>query len=178
MATGRPSSSVTGASINVCTGFSYKSLFGEADLSVAGRNLFDAFDTSNFELVLQLLGDARRVGVALGSPPMEQNRIDFEYGDIREALFGAIDATHIEHDEIDDRLFKAIASVMLTYQRVFTTNYDLLAYWSLMTNGRTDQLTDFFLRHGANGPLTFDLITSAGFTQRTQLLHLHGGLHL
>ncbi|RKR88277.1 uncharacterized protein DUF4917 [Micromonospora pisi] len=168
-----------GTSINICTGFSYNSLYEEADLSIAAAQLFAEFDTTNFELVLQLLGAARRVGATLGSPRNGQRLIDAEYANIREALFAAVNATHIRHDEIPEKTLRAIAGELLNYRRVFTTNYDLLGYWSLMTCRQRAEVTDFFSRGGdRNQPLTFDLTTPARFLGRTQLLHLHGGLHL
>ena len=47
--------------------------------------------------MLQLLGDARRVGAALSSPRNGQRLLTAEYANIREALFGAINATQVRH---------------------------------------------------------------------------------
>lgn len=168
-----------GASINISSGFAYPSLYDKADLSAAAEELFGEFGTTNFELVLQLLGDARRVGAALGSPRNGQRLIAAEYANIREALFGAVNATHVRHVEIPPSILHAVAEHLLRYRRVFTTNYDLLAYWSLMACGQRATVTDFFTRRGDQSqPLTFDLTAPARFGGRTQLLHLHGGLHL
>jgi hypothetical protein len=167
-----------GASINICTGFGYSSLHDEADLSAKATSLFAEFDTTNFERVLQLLDDARRVGGAIGTPTTGQRLIKTEYDGIREALFGVVNTTHIDHDEIPNKTLLAIAEALLNYEQVFTTNYDLLAYWSLMAYGKWEKTTDLFGRQGGSGPLTFDLTATGGYAGRTKVLYLHGGLHL
>lgn len=168
-----------GASINLSAGFSYPSLYRAADLSSAARELFAEFDTTNFELVLQLLGDAGRVGAALGSPRNSLRLIGAEYANIRDALFGAVHTTHIEHGAIPNETLLSIGEHLLGYRRVFTTNYDLTAYWALMSVGKIGRVTDFFSRRGeTDGPLTFDNATATRLGRRTQLLYLHGGLHL
>jgi uncharacterized protein DUF4917 len=168
-----------GASINLSTGFAYASLYHAADLTTAARELFAEFATTNFELVLQLLGDAARVGAALGSPRAGQRLIDTEYANIRDALFGAVHTTHLDHSQIPTQTLHALGEHLLGYRRVFTTNYDLTAYWALMSLARPTAITDFFHRNGQpDGPLTFDLTTTSRLRDRTQLLYLHGGLHL
>jgi hypothetical protein len=57
-----------------------------------------------------------------------------------------------------------------SYRTVFTTNYDLLNYWSIQH--RPDAITDLF--QGTEP--RFDLSLTA--TDKTRLLYLHGGLHL
>ncbi|GAA1378451.1 DUF4917 family protein [Catellatospora chokoriensis] len=168
-----------GASINICSDYSYASLYEKADLTAAAQKLFAEFETANFELVLERLDSARRVNAALGAIQAQQSSIDAEYAGIRNALFDAVHRTHVRYDEIPGQTFMDIAAELLRYDRVFTTNYDLLAYWSLQVSQRQDRFTDCFGRDaGHGGELTFNLTNMMDPGSRTQLLYLHGGLHL
>jgi hypothetical protein len=170
-----------GASANVSQNFSYDYLFNQADLSVNAKKIFTEFKTTNFELALELLGDAQRVCTALGTPRSSSRLMAAEYANIREALFEALNRTHVGWDEIPESTRHHVADVLLGYRKVFTTNYDLLVYWSLLSRGHFAAFTDFFVRDDPSDPIIFDVTaqpSAARFRNKTQLYHLHGGLHL
>src|SRR4051812_48066811 len=73
-----------GASINICSGFRYDKLFDQATLSEAASKLFGAFQTTNFELVLERLHYAQQTAQALGFPKAGQERIEQEHDGVRE----------------------------------------------------------------------------------------------
>ncbi len=170
-----------GASANVSKNFSYDYLFDQADLSVNAKKVFTEFRTTNFELALELLGDAQRVCNALGTPRSSARLMAAEYANIRDALFEAVNRTHVKWEEIPESTRHHVADVLLGYRKVFTTNYDLLVYWSLLSRGHFAAFTDFFIRDEPSDPIIFDVTaqpSAARFRNRTQLYHLHGGLHL
>ncbi len=170
-----------GASVNVSKNFSYDYLFDQADLSVNAKKVFTEFRTTNFEFALELLSDAQRVCSALGTPRSSGRLMAAEYANIRDALFDAVNRTHVRWSEVPEGTRHHIADVLLCYRKVFTTNYDLILYWSLLSRGRFAAFTDFFGREDPADPIIFDVTAqpmSARFRGRTQLYHLHGGLHL
>jgi len=170
-----------GASVNVSHNFSYDYLFDQADLSVNAKKVFTEFHTTNFELALELLGDAQRVCAALGTPRSSSRLMAAEYANIRDALFDAVNRTHVRWSEVPLATRHHIADVLLGYRKVFTTNYDLIVYWSLLSRGHFAMFTDFFARDAPTDPIIFDVTArpaAARFRGRTQLYHLHGGLHL
>jgi hypothetical protein len=170
-----------GASVNVSKNFSYDYLYDQADLSVNAKKVFTEFRTTNFELALELLGDAQRVCAALGTPRSSGRLMAAEYSNIRDALFDAVNRTHVRWSDLPESTRHHIADVLLGYRKVFTTNYDLIVYWSLLSRGHFAAFTDFFVRDDPSDPIVFDVTarpSAARFRNRTQLYHLHGGLHL
>jgi len=63
--------------------------------------------------------------------------------------------------------------VLLEFDTVYTTNYDLLVYWAVMTD-RPSDFRDFFWGPDASFDPD-DVSTAAGVTR---ILYLHGALHL
>lgn len=159
-----------GLSINLWSGFGYKQLLERADLNPVAVQLFNDLDTVNFEVVLEGLWHAERVLNALG----DQSEVVVHdlYTHVQDELFEAIHRVHVPWDAIPRTSLAQIATVLDDQHLVFTLNYDLLTYWSVM--GSTTYTGDYFWADG----YTFDPSDCRLVAGRTGILYLHGGVHL
>lgn len=161
-----------GASVNIWQRFRYKSLFEEANLSDEAREVFDAMGGDNFEAALEYIHHARIVNRALGLPV---KRIKGLYRSVRDALFEAVNKVHIRRDDLSDDKALRFAEAVTEPTSVFTTNYDLIMYWSLMRDGSRywNKITDLFI-----GPSGGDVLFDPYRNAHTTLYYLHGAIHL
>lgn len=160
-----------GMSMNVWSGFDYRRLYSVANFSTDAESIFKALGTKNFEAVLEGLWQTRTVLDALGR---RTSTIDQHYADVREALLDAVTLVHPLWNQVATDTTGQIAETLDAYQFVYTLNYDLLPYWSLMEHRRDVRIADFFWSHGGTfDPDNVDL--HAGWTG---LYFLHGAVHL
>ena len=165
-----------GFSINICHDFSYNTLLDEARrLTQRGTiniypdtfELFDSLNTTNFEEILKVYYHAYLVH-KFNKPPIKT-----AYKKLQEGLFSTIQLKHVERDKTPTVL---IFEELKQYGKIFTTNYDLIPYWSFFDNG-LESLKDFFWGEGQR--VTFDRNNTEIFRgDFTQLFYLHGALHL
>lgn len=161
-----------GASINLWSDFAYQSLFRQATLSTVAKAVFTDLETTNFELALEAIHHAHVVVDALQS---STDTIDRQYEHVRDSLFDAVRAAHVEWQQVTDRRFDQIAGVIQDHAAVYTTNYDLSLYWSRMAASTVDtrQFIDFFWGEDC----TFDP-ESVEIRDRIATYYLHGAIHL
>jgi len=161
-----------GASLAVWKNFAYDSLFELAQttrnkpLSATELALFKSMETENFEPVLSGLKVAMRVNAALTiSSSSPRNR----YFAIKEALIHGIRSAHIPWRLMQAGSIAHISQALSQYQTVYSTNYDLLAYWAVMHGAQPfDDLFD--------DDAEFNLHRTD--SSATRILYLHGGMHL
>lgn len=166
-----------GASRAVWDDFRYDSLYDKAKsnaiddpLSPEDTTIFESMDTKDFERVLAALWTTEVVCKALGRDKTA-NRVHEHYESIKTALIKAVHAIHAPWPEIEKVLTK-IHSALLQYESVYSTNYDLLLYWAIMTE-EPPKFIDYFL-YG-----DFDITNLEYFLSfRRRILYLHGALHL
>lgn len=164
-----------GFSINIWPKFSYSSLFDVAKLEEIGARLdsssvelFNRLKSTNFEDVLRVLFHARLVDEQLKSPQREE--IASLYLNTKNALAAAVNYSHVPagfaglHD---------INKALRSHQNIFTTNYDLIPYWSIMQE-ETWRFRDLFWGEGT----TFNPHDTEVYADRTAISYLHGALHL
>lgn len=162
-----------GLSRNVSTAFSYDSLYEQAPrLAKADRKLFEALKTQNFEVVLAALASAIETLEALANPAAKELRT--RYRSVQGALGGAVREVHIPLSQFPLASRQAIKRALAEHRWVFTTNYDLLLYWSAGAGESFAGFADYF--HGEE--LRFDPQRTRIPPRRTRLLYLHGALHL
>ena len=160
-----------GFSINISNLFSYSSLYWESvvQLGPSGK-IFDGLGTTNFEEVLEALLHTELVVSALGA---DSTKIQNLYTQVRHALFDTIKRVHVPWCDIPNGTLSAVATALRSYDRVFTTNYDLLPYWSLV-EAAPFGFADLFLDVGnAFNPRNTEI-----FSGKTGLYFLHGAVHL
>lgn len=174
--------------------FTYGSLFEQADFSSAPRlpAVFEAVGTTDFEHVIKMLEDASRVVPVYSSEAVEaakQMAVDAEA--LKDILIQTVANNHPNiPNEITDEQFWACRRFLSHFLgdankdgKVYTLNYDLLLYWTLMHDDM-----------GFDGPI--DLAANDGFgrdedtepeyvnwmgesSAHGQRVHyLHGALHL
>jgi hypothetical protein len=161
-----------GLSINVWPAFAYGSLFDHADgsaLTDRDRELFDG--TRNFERALSDLTTAMRVGRILG---LDTDPILARYRSIQVALGHAIQEVHPNRSSVPDAALRAIRAAMLDYEWVFTTNYDLIVYWAMGSDGWKPFVDTF--KYG--GRCEFDPERADVYVGEIPVYFLHGALHL
>jgi Domain of unknown function (DUF4917) len=161
-----------GASINVWSGFRYARLYDEAPLSHDARKLFENLGTTNFEEVLGAVYHARLVDAALGRDHTQAAQL---YEHIRTALFDGVRKVHIPWTKAGVTMLESYALALYGFDSVYTTNYDLLPYWSAMaTDESRRRFKDMFWGPGS----TFDPADTRSYGLATTIYYLHGGLHL
>jgi len=166
-----------GASINVWEKFNYISIYTQASSSGSGNplhakdvNLFNALNTHNFEQILSSLKTASIINQALRLPDAE---ITQRYESIKNSLIGTVSEVHIPWRITPDQTILTIRSEILTYKKVYTTNYDLLIYWSVMHQQNPSPFIDYFFSE------EFDSSDTNIYDEtKTKVLYLHGALHL
>ncbi|MBZ0119756.1 MAG: DUF4917 family protein [Sandaracinaceae bacterium] len=162
-----------GFSIAFSGAFGYKRLYDEAKKEGIGRHAeacFDHFGTVDFEHVLRLLGDAQWIGTEYGW--QETKVLEADAQAVRNALATAVTAPHPERGkEMPTDRLAAAQKFLQAYRRVFTLNYDLLLYWSILRGAQAELLDDGF--RPRNGALVFQ-----GWDRERRLYYLHGALHL
>ena len=169
-----------GASIAVWDEFRYQSLFDVATsdrvdgpLGDEDGALFDAFDTTNFELVLASLKTARVVAEALDA---DMSVLEARYNSIQHALFQAVHEVHVPWNYVGHRVIPKLHKILREHKFVYSTNYDLLAYWASMQQGGTGFLDFFWTAGNSFDPLNTEVWESRDLW--TRLFFLHGGIQL
>lgn len=121
-----------GASIAVDGRFGYTSLIDHARehglLTNDIHQLFEFFNTSDFELVLRLVWQASNVNRSLAIP---DERTHAAYVRVRECLIQSVRNVHPEHQEISEHI-PAIYAFLKHFRTVASLNYDLILYWTIM----------------------------------------------
>lgn len=174
--------------------FHYGSLFAQADFSSAPEvaTVFDALKTQDFEAVIRALENAAQILPAYVSPgTAEAEKMRDHAALLKEILVQTIAGNHphIPPDIPDEKFWacRRFLSHFLSGNKagsVFTLNYDLLLYWTLMHgdmpfdhplnlstndgfgNDEEDPTADYVVWHGETNP------------HSACVLFLHGALHL
>jgi hypothetical protein len=139
-----------GASMAVWPQFGYTSLFKQAclprtkpHLTAADQHLFEALEsTGNFELVLGALSTSELVCRALHLEPAYQS-LHERHQSIQQALGAAVHAVHVPYHALPAATLDRIREALYPYRSIFTTNYDLLLDWAIMSS-REDRVKDYF----------------------------------
>lgn len=123
-----------GASMAIHPGFGYQSLHRAAEekghITPGVAEVFRAFATSDFELVLRRLWEATLVNKALG---IEPGKVEEAYQEVRSALISTVRDVHILYEDAKKH-FVPMYQFMKRFDTVFCLNYDLLVYWAMMAS--------------------------------------------
>jgi hypothetical protein len=161
--------------------FAYKSLLKEANFSDDKliKSVFSALQTSDFEHVVRALNDASKiVGVYEAENTALSESLSNGAQKLKDLLVSTITKNHpLRISDIDPDRFKRCNSFLTGFGKIYTLNYDLLLYWTLLSarDGNYNDIDDGFrntdYEMGADYR-TFDSPHSPTFW------YLHGGLHL
>jgi len=121
-----------GASIAIDSRLSYRSLYEQVcnsgKLNDDLLNMFEYFETSNFEFIMRLLLEASQVNEALN---IEEDKTKEYYYKLRDALISTIREIHPTYTGAE-QLLTTIAKFLKRFGTVLSLNYDLLVYWSML----------------------------------------------
>lgn len=148
--------------------FAYRSLLENFADRPVGRylctkDIFSKLKTENFEEVLRAVYHAYCVSID------NQDAIKTLYLDVQNALISAVNSVHPQPKDIPSG---KIGECLMAYDAIFTTNYDLIPYWALLS-GWSHSLVDYFWDGGVFNPR--NVAVRAG---RKPIHFLHGALHL
>jgi len=170
-----------GFSRHIWSGFDYKSLYDVATASATPlgpqeQAVFRHLGTHDFEYVLRVLHYARSVNQALG---LDVEKVTRAYRAVQQGLGAAVARTHIPWDMVPRPVLEKIRSTLLKYRLVFSTNYDLLIYWSIVCGEqKPHDVKDYFWTRRDERWLSFNLFDTDTPGGVTRVLYLHGGLHI
>nr|WP_298690181.1 DUF4917 family protein [uncultured Dongia sp.] len=127
--------------------FTYGSLLDNADFTAIPHvpALFEALKTKDFEIVIRHLQDAATV-VEIYKPEMLDlaAKLRADAAAVKDALVSAIAIRHPDRPyDIADAQYAACRSFLNNFDRIYTLNYDVLLYWSIMQ----DSVDDLDIRH-------------------------------
>lgn len=175
-----------GFSCAVWDKFEYPSLYEKAcssadiehSLSSEDIQLFEAMRTKNFERILSMLFDASKVNEIFGQ---EYLLFVQRYEHIKKALGEAVKCVHVPWDKVkSSNILSRIRQELKNYKFVYSTNYDLLIYWAIMSDeDNRNDFKDFFWNSGVStNSMKFDITNTHIRNNTTRVLYLHGALHL
>jgi hypothetical protein len=168
-----------GFSAHLWQRFCYTSLFTEACdagyFDELDEQLFEVFDTENFELVLSALSTSITVGKTLG------DRVDHlyeRYESIQHVLGQAVRDVHPALEQVPYDVRELLRRALEAYRHIFSTSYDLLLYWCM--GAGSDGIESFhgFKDYFWGSECSFDPDDVAIADGATRVLNLHGALHL
>lgn len=160
-----------GFSIGISSNFRYDSLLKVVDdkkirMYPHARDLFNEhkIGTTNFEEVLRVIYHAYLVNF------WNVDAIKTLYFNVRKSLIEAVNFAHVDYEILD---VQGIESVLSSYRKIFTTNYDLIPYWSIMSSNFSGYC-DYFWNDGCS----FDPKNTKVRQGLTPIHYLHGAIHL
>lgn len=165
--------------------FTYGRLLDQADLSglsVDGPALFAAEQTSDFEEIINSLRVAARMSEFYEtSDPNLAVRLQEDAELVKAALANTLARSHPDNvGEIELAEYRHAREFLVHFDHIFTVNYDLLLYWSLMAEMEPRFRADDGFRADHDDPdaewVRWD--SYHGGSRRQNIYYLHGGLHL
>lgn len=176
-----------GASIALWPKFRYASLYEMAKdaskpdhLTDRELGVFMALETHNFESVLSAMITAGKIWGIFGKPSKDIDDLRASYSRVRKSLIRAVKEVHVPFDKVTEAVKTHLRGVFASYSYVYSTNYDLLLYWSMMND--REQFKDFVWgRDSDNRRNLFDISDTDLWDNNkpiTKVLYLHGALHL
>jgi len=175
--------------------FHYASLYGEADFSAIpeAKKVFQVLDTQDFEVAIRALESGAKI-LPIYAPGQAKNikAMTEHAGKLKELLVETIAKNHPPYPAaIDDTKFWACREFLVHFLaskkggHVFTLNYDLLLYWTLMHDdnpfaGKKIELpkNDSFGNDEDDPKADYVVWQGETAAHTANVLFLHGALHL
>ncbi len=172
-----------GFSIGAHQQFAYGNLYEQArnaQLPSKVDELFQEYGTTNFEAVLQRLDTgiwlAEHYGMSLVD---EFSEMKDDYESTKEALIDSIASIHpAAITEFRESKLESARLFLDQFDTIFTTNYDLLVYWALMSGDEEMTFEDGFGRQVSGGENYLVFHGDKMDEDKGSLYFLHGALHL
>jgi hypothetical protein len=165
--------------------FSYNTLFERAKdsrkLSDAMAKVFAALGTTDFEMVMEALENAADL-VALyeATNPQLANRLKEDAARLRDVLAETIAENHPARPyDITKDQYASCKRFLANFDgSIYTLNYDLLLYWTLMQSEIDPQVeSDDGFRNSEEGADDY-VVWDVQNTHGQRIFYLHGALHI
>lgn len=162
--------------------FAYNALFERADFSAAGplaREAFAALETTDFEVVMRVLRDAARILFRMEARSEVAEQFMRTVDALRNILVSTIAGQHPDRPaDISEHAYRACRNFLSHFGCIYTLNYDLLLYWTLMQKELGHKVpTDDGFRTPEDGPASYVSWEVENSDTQT-VFYLHGALHL
>jgi hypothetical protein len=163
--------------------FSYDSLFEAADWKGADERIkraFDAINTRDFEQVMELLELCSSLSQAYAIPAKVKDEMKTDAQLLRRILVETLARHHpVNPSEISDDEYQSCQKFLSNFERIYTVNYDLLLYWTMMKGKRAHD-DGFRDPHDGNSDdyREEDFVEWKNFDNKQTIYYLHGALHL
>ena len=127
-----------GFSIDCCKDiFTYKKLFDTANFSQEIYDVFKEFQTFDFEKVIKKFNDSSKI-LNIYKDIIISKRLKDDANIIKDELVNVISKKHPKHQhQIDDNKFCSAYKFLSNFEKIYTLNYDMLLYWTLMYKERS-----------------------------------------
>ena len=162
--------------------FSYDSIFDATSWTEAQNGLrasFDSLGTRDFEKVMEVLEDAYRIATGYGIPENIRDIIKSDSSILKDLLTDTLSKHHPENpEEVKDSEYQKCGQFLGNFERIYTVNYDLLLYWTLMKGRRKhdDGFRDPF--EGEPEDYVEEDFVEWKYSDKQTVYYLHGALHL
>ncbi|OHB54780.1 MAG: hypothetical protein A2Y12_03960 [Planctomycetes bacterium GWF2_42_9] len=173
--------------------FSYTNLLETAlNENIISRNsnihkVFQKLNTADFEKVIRYMDGLKNL-IKIYQPDFDKKQLERDIKNLKKHLVNTITNNHPESSKtITNEESKACASFLRNFHKIYSLNYDLLAYWVIMQNRGLSYSDGFGDNAEDNGydPENPDcdyesyLDEFVVYKDTTHdLMFLHGGLHL
>jgi hypothetical protein len=169
--------------------FSYGALLGQAKssgiITPLAQQFFEENDTQDFELVIRSMTAAQQTLRIMNPIKYETEIAELgkEIRSLKEALASLLAGLHPErpYSVAEDR-YARTSSFLECYASIYTTNYDLLLYWTLrqtLTKAGANRADDDGFRSKDDDGVEHDCVYWDHLKPFGQTIHyLHGALHL
>lgn len=170
-----------GFSINLCSRLSYNSIYSEFKKEVPQEltEIFESFDTTNFEVVLNNLRTTKIINDKFG---VDSKFTDPLVDHLKNGLIKVIGLTHPTYAEIAPDIFRSLAKEISRFKDIFTTNYDVFLYKIILAyNELIDQEfeSDIKFKDNFSDEISGDKIGLYDYDDGSKVLsYLHGSLFL
>ncbi len=170
-----------GHSIGCLDSFRYSALYQkitDSGLPAHIQDVFSHFGESNFEAVLRALDDGAWMATHYGmiNTDTSRNMLN-DYSLVKNYLADAISSVHpINASRIPGRKYEASHSFFSHFDDIYSLNYDLLAYWTVLSKD-PHKFCDGFFRD-EDTPLDCCEYMPEKTRGKPRIYWLHGALHL
>lgn len=162
--------------------FTYGALLDAATFEAAHgdvRAVFDLLGTTDFERVIEQLRLSAILVEAYAADPELAQRLTADAEIVREALATTIAARHPDIPfDISDAEYGAARAFLSNFERIYTVNYDMLLYWTVMHEGDEEVPTNDGFTDSDDRDAEYVVWEPYREFRRQRLFFLHGGLHL
>ena len=160
--------------------FLYEKLFETADFknNIRLREIFNLLKTYDFEKIIRILNDTTIILSSYTDDSSIINQMQYDAKSLKEILIQTICRKHPDFpSEIKQTEYESCRSFLSNFDRIFTLNYDILLYWTMMNSledtSKKQNFNDGFGKiKDINDYVVWDSKNNAS------VYFLHGALHI